>query len=185
MPGFNANAFRQNLKSGGARPNLFEVQVNFPAAAGVAGSPALKFTFACQATNTPGFNVGSADAFYFGRRVSFAGDRTYDDWQVDVLNDEDFTVRNAFESWSNRMALIDHNTAQIEKFEGQPVYATALVRQYGKEGRIIKEWRLVNAWPMTVGAMDLSWQDNDRIQTFNVVFRYDYFLTDKIAGLGG
>jgi hypothetical protein len=38
---------------------------------------------------------------YFGRELKFAGNRTFSDWTITVINDEDFTVRNAFERWMN------------------------------------------------------------------------------------
>jgi hypothetical protein len=38
---------------------------------------------------------------YFGRELKFAGNRTFADWTLNVINDEDFVVRNAFERWMN------------------------------------------------------------------------------------
>lgn len=182
---FNAAEFRARLGGKGARPNQFEVAITFPVAPGVAGDPSSEFTFMCQASTVPGMNVGAAETFYFGRKVSFAGDRIFDDWTVQVINDEDFLVRNAFESWSNRMHLLDHDTNQADKIQGQPVYAKAVVRQFGKGGAVIKTYNLENAWPLNVSEMALAWADNDRIQTFDVTFRYDFFTTDKIDGITG
>lgn len=184
MP-FNANTFRQRLSGGGARPNKFEVALTFPVAPGIAGDASQEITFMAQATDAPGMTVGAAETFYFGRKVSFAGDRVFDDWNVQIINDEDFLVRNALESWSNRMHLLDHDTNQADKFQNQPVYSQAQIRQFGRDGRVIKTYTLYNAWPMIVSPMALSWQDNDRIQTFDCVFRYDFFTTDKIDGLAG
>lgn len=184
MP-FNAAAFRSKLQFGGQRGNSFEVSITFPVAPGVPGDPSNEFTFMCQGAQAPGFNVGSADAFYFGRRVSFNGDRSFDDWTVEVINDEDFPVRGAFESWSNRLHLLDHDTNQADKFQGQPVYSQAKIKMFGKDGRVTKEYTLYNAFPINVSPMELNWQDVDNIQRFTATFRFDYFTTDKIARLGG
>ena len=36
-----------------------------------------------------------------GRAINFAGERTYADMTLTVINDTDFKLRNAFERWQN------------------------------------------------------------------------------------
>ena len=33
--------------------------------------------------------------------MKLAGDRTFPEWQVTIINDTDFSVRNSFERWMN------------------------------------------------------------------------------------
>lgn len=94
---FNASDFRSRMKFGGARPNLFEASVVFPAVAGATASA--DFTFKCQAAAIPGFIMGNAEAYYFGRRVNFPGDREWQPFQCEVLVDEDYVIRDGFERW--------------------------------------------------------------------------------------
>ena len=47
---FNINEFRANLPGGGARPNLFEVNIPVPAALGGFQTEARKLTFLCKTT---------------------------------------------------------------------------------------------------------------------------------------
>lgn len=175
---FSASQFRSKLQFGGQRPNLFEVKVTFPNSAGVDE----EFTFMCRSTNSPGMTVGVVQVPYFGRMVNFAGDRTYDDWNVQVLNDEDFLVRNAFEKWQDAMNLMRHGTQRTDATgasggAGQNFYAKATITQFGKGGAPTKIITLVNAFPFQVGQMDLAWDNNDQIQVFDVTFRYDFFET--------
>lgn len=178
MAGFNAAAFRSKLKSGGARPNQYEVEITFPDAGGAAET----FKFTCRATSTPGFTVGSVDTSYFGRRVSFAGDRQFEDWNVRVYNTLDYQVRNAFERWSDRLARLDHTTTTHSQDGGLPVYSTAKVKHIDLNGNVIKTYTLKNVWPVNVAPMELAWDANDAIQEFDVTLRMDYFVTDKIEG---
>ena len=48
-------------------------------------------------------SVGEFEVPYFGRKIKIAGDRTFADWQVNIMNDEDFGVRSMFETWSNAL----------------------------------------------------------------------------------
>lgn len=178
---FNATEFRQRLEFGGARPNLYEVRLSFPGNRGADE----EFTFMCRGAQLPGMTVGQATLPYFGRTMKFAGDRTYEDWTVRVINDEDFKVRNAFEAWQNAFAEIDYAANRIENSDGvgnwRNLYVDITVTQMGKEGNTkLKQYTLKNAWPTNVGSIELGWDMNDTIEEFPVTFSYDYFTNDKI-----
>lgn len=188
---FDATAFRNQLAYGGARPNLYEVHVTFPSED---VSVSEKFTFMCRSASLPGMMVGTATLPYFGRTIKLVGDRQFDDWNVQIINDEDFKVRNAFEAWQNKMDLLDHGTDAKESMceNNQSVnkyYAEIEVVQLTKDGGkcghgdgTAKKYILKNAWPNQIGPIELAWDANDQIEQFMVNFTYDYFITDKIEG---
>ena len=60
-----------------------------------------KMTFMCRTTQLPGLTLGVVPVTYFGRELKFLGNRTFADWTVTIINDEDFSVRNAMERWMN------------------------------------------------------------------------------------
>ncbi|MEK9799752.1 MAG: hypothetical protein VW647_02560, partial [Alphaproteobacteria bacterium] len=64
---------------------------------------------AAKASSIPASTVGQIEVPYFGRKVKMAGNRTFENWQVTVLNDEDFLVRNAFEKWSSFINSHENN----------------------------------------------------------------------------
>ena len=110
---FNINEMRSQLVYGGARQNLFQVRINNPANA----SGDLKTPFMVQAAQIPESTLGVIPVFYFGRQMKLAGDRTFGDWTVTVINDEDFLIRNAMEEWSNRINRLERNVRDINRYK--------------------------------------------------------------------
>lgn len=181
---FNINTFRSQFNGDGARPTLFEVEISFPASL-ASQFPTQKMLVSAKASNLPASNIGFIEVPYFGRKINVGGDRIYDDWVCTVINDEDFACRNALEFWNN--SIDQHSTDSEQKrvngANANPgsYVANINVKQYGKQGNIIKQYTLVNAFPYTVGQIDVSWESNDQIEEFDVSWKYDYFVT---AGMG-
>ena len=99
--------FKSALIGGGARPNLFEVELaTLPE--GITWDADI-FRYMCKAAQMPGQNIASIDIPFRGRIFKVAGDRTIDNWSITVIQDEDFRLRNAFESWTQQIARLDNN----------------------------------------------------------------------------
>jgi hypothetical protein len=172
---FNANEFRSRLQYGGVRPNLFKVSLSIPGE----NEASTELSFMARAASMPAFVTGFTDQFYFGRRVSFFGDREYQDWSIEIINDEDYVVRNALESWQARGAETDWDTQYVENKQGLPLYCDATITSYGKEGNTLKSVTIKNAFPIMLGPLEYNWEENNRIQTFTADFRFDYFVTNN------
>lgn len=179
---FNANAFRAQLEHGGARSNLFEVELTFPGF--INGNEASeKSIFMCKASQLPGMTLANIEVPYFGRKIKVAGDRNFEDWSVTVINDEDFAVRNALEAWSNEISQINHdtNTARTPQTIGVNTYVADIsIKQYGKDGTVIKSYKMANSFPLAIDPIDVSWDSENTIEEFGVTFSYDYFTTSEI-----
>jgi hypothetical protein len=175
MP-FNVNQFRTQLTGDGARPNLFEVRLNFPSYVQGRSSAVLKSTFMVKTAQLPGSSVGTVPTFYFGREVKIAGNRTFADWTVTVLNDEDFIVRNAMEAW---MRGINDNVTNLRTALTTQQYAVdAQVFQYSKVGGApVKSYKFVGMFPIDITPIDLDWGSNDTIEEFSVTFQYQHWET--------
>ena len=92
--------FKSRLVQGGARPNLFEVEFNFPTAIGEQLSVStveedLKFRMMIKGAQLPASNIAEVVVPFRGRQLKVAGDRTFEPWTVTVINDEDFQLRTA------------------------------------------------------------------------------------------
>lgn len=186
MP-FNISSFKANgLVYGGARPSQFQVYLNVPAGIGIDNVSVQKFSFVCSAASLPADVLGSIKVNYFGRPIKVSGDRDFEDWEVSILNDEDFSVRALFETWSNAINRLVANVRDPSLNEER--YKTDLeVRQYGKDGTIIRSYTIVGAWPSNLGAIGLDWNSTNQVETFPVTFAYDYWIplietSDKKAG---
>lgn len=173
---FNVSTFRNSMKSDGARPNLFEVFINpFPFGGGRVSQD---LTFKCKTAQLPGSTIGSVIVPYFGREVKFAGNRTFPDWTVTVINDEDFAIKNAMEQWMN--AINQHALNSRDPFFVAPstYVCQASVTQYGKAGEPIKDYTFVDMFPIDISPIDVDWGANDTIEEFTITFQYQYWLSN-------
>ncbi len=93
--------FKSKLSGGGARPNLFEVILSFPAAAPADANVLDKARFLVKTAALPASNISPIEVPFRGRTLKIAGDRTFDTWTITVINDTDFAIRSAFENWMN------------------------------------------------------------------------------------
>jgi len=169
----NVNSFRSNLQGGGARPSLFRVRCVAPS---WVNFPIEKFTFAAQAASHPSSQIGERIIPYMGQDIKFAGDRIYPDYEIQIINDEDFSIRNAFEKWNNGISQFsrtdgvrtDGASSDPTSYEG-----TIFIDQLSKAGEVIKTYKLNHAWPAIVSGIGLQWGAKNDIEVFSVSFRYD------------
>lgn len=178
---FNVNEMRSQLIGGGARPGLFQVQLTNP----INGVADQKLSFMAKATTLPASLLGTIEVPYFGRKIKVAGDRTFEEWSITVINDEDFLVRNAMEEWMNAINLHAQNVTTLG---GSPAdYKTqAQVTQYGKTGDILRVYNFNGLFPTNVAAIDMNWETVDTIEEFTVTFQYDWWnVAGGSTGNGG
>ena len=83
---FNVNEIRSQLTLGGARNSLFQVTFSNPANS--VGD--IKVPFMVRASQIPASTLGVIEVPYFGRKIRLAGDRTFGEWSVVVINDESY-----------------------------------------------------------------------------------------------
>lgn len=195
---FNVDLFKSaGLIYGGARPSLFQVDMTFPFEISTGGGVvSQRFTFTCRASSIPASVVDSINVPYFGRQIKVAGDRTFQDWTVTVMNDEDYVVRDTFEAWSNAMNTMAGNKRAISAGNGtvgSGYKVDAYITHFGKGGAygsastgedtVIKQYQFVGLFPVDVAAMALDWETTNQIQTFDVVFAYDYWVPLPASGV--
>jgi hypothetical protein len=174
---FNVTEFRANLIGDGARPNLFQVSLTFPTIAdsNVAGQ---RISFLAKTAQLPGSTVGTVPMFYFGREMKFAGNRTFPDWSITIINDEDFNVRNAFERWMNAINSHSLNVRSVNAINTFQYTTDATVTQFSKTGLPIKVYRFVGMFPTDVSPIELDWGSNDSIEEFGVTLAYQWWEAD-------
>ena len=168
---FNITDFQGQLTFGGARANLFQVTIDNP----VDNGTFLKSSFMVKAAQIPAATLGIAPVSYFGREVKLAGNRTFEDWTVTILNDEDFLVRDGMERWSNAINGLQSNLRSFSLATAAQYKRSATVTQFSKTGVPIRSYQFVGIFPTSVGAIDLDWSTNDAVETFPVTFSYDYW----------
>ena len=176
----NISQFKSKLIGGGARPNLFEVELTTLPPNVVSNWDADIFQFMCKAAALPAQNIANIDIPFRGRIFKVAGDRTIDTWTITVINDEDFRFRNAFENWTQQIANLDDNMGTTDP---SAYMVNAKVYQLGRgsekssqnnggtENVVLKEYEFINIFPTNVSAIDLSYDSSDTIEDFTVEFQ--------------
>ena len=173
---FSVQDIRSQLEGGGARPTLF--QVTNIAGGGFDVEGAAKLPFMVKAAQLPASSLGTIEVPYFGRKIKVAGDRTFTEWTVTVINDEDFKIRNAMEAWS---ANINQHIGN----QGIADYkAEAQIVQYAKSGEILREYSFTGLFPSEVSPIEVSWETVDAIEEFTVTLQFDWWtVTAGTTGL--
>jgi hypothetical protein len=170
---FDITTFKTAMAHDGARPNLFEVTL--PGGGGfVAGAGSTLDSFIIRASSLPGSTIGTAVVPYFGREVKFAGNRTFADWTVTVINDETFSLRGRLETWMNSINSHAGNQRSSASYA-----ITASVAQLSKNGGRIRTYTFEKLFPIDLSEITLDWGDNDSIEEFTCTFAYDYWTADK------
>lgn len=169
--------FKNKLSGGGARPNLFEVRLNF--LDNLTGDSNDLDRFMVKAAALPASNLGPIDVPFRGRILKVAGDRTFDTWTVTVLNDTNFTLRSAFEEWMNKINNVNDATGIITPAD---YMKDAFVDQLDRDGSVLRTYRFIDIFPTNVSQIDLSYDTTDTIEEFTVEFQVQYWEATKGTG---
>lgn len=167
--------FKSKIRGGGARPNLFKATVNFPA---YAGGDAELTSFLCKGAQLPASVMNVIEVPFRGRQLKVAGDRTFETWTVTVLNDTDFSIRNAMERWMNGINAHAANTGLTNPADYQ---ADLIVEQLDRDESVIKRYNFRGCFPTNVSAIDLSYETVDQIEEFTVEFQVQYWEADTTS----
>ena len=160
----------------GARANLFEINIPFPSLIDSADLPADatgKTKILCKAAAVPGFTVGTIEVPYrAGRRIKIPGDRTFADWTVTIINDENHSLRRAFKAWVNLISTSNYNSQT--KSTVQDYYKDITCVHLKGDNTISRQYKLNDAFVTDVSAVDLSFDSTDTLSEFTVNFQYHY-----------
>jgi hypothetical protein len=160
--------FKTALGEGGARPNQFRVELQFPGDSATANEQLL-----VTGASLPASTVNPAIIQYRGREIKLAGERIFDPWTITIVNDTKFTLRNKFETWMNEMNDRFDNTAAMLSPE-----------HYQREIRVIHLDRndqelmgiqLEEAFPINMSEIALQYAQNDIIEEYTVTFQYQSY----------
>jgi len=176
---FNISNFRAALDAG-AKPNLFSISMDLPT--GVSGDRASfkNSMILCKSAAIPALTVGIIEVPYRGRRIKLPGDRTYGDWTITIVNDNKQLMRKAFDRWLKYINNPDA-TADIRTTQNIDYKVPIDINHLKINGRVSRRYQLVDAFPVDVSSIDLSYDTTDAIQEFTVTFMYNHVLFGGIA----
>lgn len=191
IPFRSLSSFKKSLNGGGARPNLFEVVLpgtipGDPQGLGQwASDQQLDFKFLCKSAALPASNVAPIEVPFRGRQFKVAGDRTFDNWTITIINDEDFAIRRVMEGWMQSIAQYSDHSGFTNP---QDYMINAKVYQLGRgdtkvetgsgtagNANILAQYRFVDIFPVNISAIDLSYDSSDTIEEFTVDFSIQFW----------
>jgi len=156
--------FKSKMSGGGARSNLFEVVLSFPESAPADTNVLDKSRFLIKSVALPASTVAPLEVAFRGRTLKLAGDRTFESWTITVINDTDFAIRSAFESWVNSINRVSDNTGETNPALYQ---ADAFVYQLDRDGTTLRAYHFYDLFPTNISSIQLAYE-TDAIQEFTV-----------------
>ena len=188
----NVSTFLSTINQG-IKPNMFAVDINFPAGGDFGATDKNLTNILCKSAALPGSNLGVIEVPFRGRTVKIAGDRTFDTWTATFFADSNMEIRGLFEDWANSINSHEANTAErfLPNQSTTGYMADLFVSQLEKDaqvgGSVIRTYQLHHCFPTNVSAIDLAYDSNDQISEFTVEWQYSFFtagvgLTSKATG---
>ena len=184
------NSFKARLTGGGARANLFEVELGFPETIVNSGpdnaTAQSEGIFMVKAAELPASNIGDIPVNFRGRILHVAGDRTFDPWTVTVINNTDWSLRGTFENWSNYIneRVYDtgvtnprsyHSTAEVLQLNRNTAKEGTANPTGGAKIGVAAKYKFYGIWPSQVSSIALDYGSTDTIEEFQVTFQVEYW----------
>lgn len=181
--------FKNQLLDGGARPSLFDMEIKWPinspagglgaglAVVGDEGLAEATLPFHCKISEIPSSQHTPITIKYQGREIKYAGQRTFTNLTVTILNDENFTVRKSLETWLDNINTAKTNVSRYGAAAPTPQgYAgQGTVKQYNKQGDVVRAYSFIDMFPVTLSNIGLSWDNDGQIEEYTCEFAYQYW----------
>ena len=167
--------FRDKLNKGGARSNLFEVEIKDIPGGGEDVQDEVRFLV--KAAEIPASNIGNIPVPFRGRVLPVAGDRTFDPWTVTIINN-DFKIRDSMERWSN---FINDMVLANGSVDPESYQKSALVKQLSRDAasgdkpEVLRQYNFIGIYPNVISNIPLDYCETDQIEEFQVTFNYLYW----------
>ena len=159
------------LVGGGARANYFKID-------GLTGMSNEDFMLV-KAASLPASIIAPIAVPFRGRQLQVAGDRTFEPWTITVINDNNFAVRNYFETWMDE--INQHTTNTGNGGDAVSTYmrdANVHQLQRTDDDLVVKSYGFKGIWPTNVSAIDVSYDSENTIEEFTVELQVTYWTSD-------
>jgi hypothetical protein len=151
------------------------VTCNFP---GYAQGDVELTSFLCKGAQLPASIIAAITIPFRGRQLHIAGDRTFEPWNITIINDADFVVRNSFERWMNGINEHENNSGTNNTVD---YYADMIVEQLRRDGTVAKRYDFRGTWPTNLSAIDVSYDSENTIEEFTVELQVQSWHSDTTS----
>ena len=101
------------------------------------------------------------------------------------MNDSKFSLRNAFETWVEKIQAANENITQVtglgDEQDATGYFADMFVHQLsrdaskGDKANILRSYKFTDVFPSNVSAIDLDFGSNDAVEEFTVELQVQYW----------
>lgn len=179
--GLNSISNFKSAFSGGTRQNRFRASIDTVPVGTITSDWDPEFTFKVSAAEMPQSTMGTVTVQYRGRPIIYAGDRQYFPWNLTIYDDSSTNGLWAFfNSWMEQMDGHLTHEQGAEDYSYSSYQCQMSLYQQDVNGNDIRAVYLYNAWPLTVGAIELDMGKLDPV-SFTVQMVFDYIDIDGVT----
>lgn len=133
-------------------------------------------------TSIPGRQLQTGEHQTFREQKKYITNFIDEDVSMEFLITQDFYMKTIFDNWQKLAFDTNNYTVNYKK----EYVADVIIQQIDKEKNLpLYGVKLINAFPVTVGALTLNNESADTAQRFSVTFAYDRFEVDDALGTLG
>ena len=181
---FQIDNFMSHLSSAAtepARSALFKCKLASPGGKTLTTAPATLTDneFLVRATSLPGLTITPIERQYLGRTIKIPGDMTFAELAVTVINDDNYHIRNAIETWMAGINSHEENKRHFgSKFTNETADLELSILNRAGTATAGNAYTFVDSWPTAIDPIELSWDTASDIEEFGITFAYQYYTVD-------
>jgi len=165
------DSIKANINRGYARPNLFTVDLG-----NIKPAKALAYRLNCFQAQLPGNTIATTDKDDGFRSVAYK--KVFADVILGFYCSSDLRELKFFQDWIDR--IVDKNTNQFNVPE--TYIAPMTITHYNRQWSKVAEWKLSDAYPKQVDAIQLDYGTNNTVMTCNVTMTYRHYDVTYLNG---
>ena len=181
---FNINTFRGSFIDTGEplSPSHFEVTINLPAM-GLDGMSSLSSTnlkdiaqrvsLRCESVTLPARNLNTIDRITAGPTRKVAVGSTYDTVDMTFILSGNTEERSLFSTWQN--FIVDPSNGSSINYYDNYTGSVDIVT-FDKSGNETLKVRMIEAYPVSVGDIQMSWNESNTYATITVSMAFRYWI---------
>ena len=175
----NINDFKSSFTKDLARTNRFDVNIPIPLTLIPYISSAKSLTYRCENAQLPGRTFATTEQKTYGPVEKFPYQTTFNDIDLTFIIEDDMNQKVFFDAWLNYI-----NPQYNNNFRYKSDFSTVItVNQYDVTGKLSYSIDLVDAYPISMNQLDLSWGD-DGYHKLSVSFAYTYWKNNSLQAVG-
>jgi len=173
MP-FNVNDFKARIGGRLASPANFRVL--FSGAILKGGSDRM-LALLCNSTQLPGRSLDTNEYTTHGPIRKYPYQNVYDDVTFSFYCEESMGVSELFHEWHS--FICDNNTTNEFSYYEDYV-SDMIIEQFDAAGNITRSVKLIDAYPVMVSPLDLSWSSQNEFLNLQVTFTFKYWREEPV-----